>query len=346
MNIIRKTISNTGRHRIYFLGIKIASFVPKTDKKQNSTGGKDEKYQAGANNVRTVTPKRTPKEIFEYLLKYAKYTENVPEVKTSDKFKDCIWQLWLQGEENAPELVKKCLKSVKKHANGRRVIVLDEETVKDYIDVDSVIYEKYKQGLIIPAHFADYVRLELLAKYGGTWVDSTIMFTDPLPEEIINQDFFMFKTPAGMFLNNAPVTIDILNIIGGSWGGSVKMGYHLTSNWFIHSSAGNAITITLLHLFKQSLKEEEKLPDYFTFHYLFTIAVLYNDKCRNIYNKMTVRANIYPFYFLFMRWSKYTEQLWNEIKSYSTLHKLDYKTQIPPPDTLWGHVLANDINFN
>ena len=314
--------------------------MPKTDKKQNSTGGKDEKYQAGANNVRTVTPKRTPKEIFEYLLKYAKYTENVPEVKTSDKFKDCIWQLWLQGEENAPELVKKCLKSVKKHANGRRVIVLDEETVKDYIDVDSVIYEKYKQGLIIPAHFADYVRLELLAKYGGTWVDATILFTENLPSKILNEPFFMFKTPAGMYLNQLPLYENILHTI--SWNGGVKMPYHLTSNWFIHSNAGHIITITLLNILKKCFIEEEKLPDYFTFHYLFTIAVFKNEACRKAYNKMPSYTHIYPVYMQWREDWKYCKDLWKEIIQNSTLHKLNHG-HIPTPDTILEYAMHNEL---
>ncbi len=327
MTFIKREIRKNGRTRIY---LKIASFIPKNKKLIVQPQIKDEPKQ----EIKPAeTRKRTPREIFEYLLKYAKYTENVPKIQTSDKYKNCIWQLWLQGEENAPELVKKCLKSVKKHANGRNVIVLNEESLKEYIDIDSTIYKKYKQGLIVPAHFADYARLELLAKYGGTWVDSTIMFTAPLPEYITNHSFFMFKTAAGMYLDNAAKTVDIIHSIG--WTGGVKMPYHLTSNWFIHSEAGNIITTTLLYLFKKCLIEEEKLPDYFTMHYLFTIAVMFNEDCKREYNKMQSTTHINPVYMQWRQNWKFTNQLLNEIVQNSTLHKLNYRID-PPPTAFWA----------
>jgi len=335
MTFIKREIGKNWLNRIYF---KIASFIPKnkqiiTQPKINDTPKQEIKP--------IEAKKKSSREIFEYLLKYAKYAEDVPNIETSDKYKNCIWQLWLQGEENAPELVKKCLKTVKKHANGRNVIVLNEESLKEYIDIDSTIYEKYKQGLIIPAHFADYARLELLAKYGGTWVDSTIMFTAPLPEYITNHSFFMFKTAAGMYLDNAAKTVDILYSMG--WNGGVKMPYHLTSNWFIHSEAGNVITTTLLYLFKKCLIEEEKLPDYFTFHYLFTIAVTCNEDCKNEYNKIKSLTHINPVYMQWRQYWKFTKQLWNEIIQNSTLHKLNHRLENPPPDSVLGYVLEHEV---
>ncbi len=46
-----------------------------------------------------------------------------------------IWILWLQGRENAPELVKRCLRSWEYHNPGWTIRVLDAETLPAYIDL-------------------------------------------------------------------------------------------------------------------------------------------------------------------------------------------------------------------
>lgn len=44
-----------------------------------------------------------------------------------------IWTLWWQGEENAPDLVKACIASMRAHANGADVRVLDERNCASYL---------------------------------------------------------------------------------------------------------------------------------------------------------------------------------------------------------------------
>ena len=71
-----------------------------------------------------------------------------------------IWTLWLQGEDKAPPLVKACFKSIRKHCK-QELIVLDENTIWDYITLPKEIVEKRKAGKIKHAHFADICRVEL-----------------------------------------------------------------------------------------------------------------------------------------------------------------------------------------
>ena len=52
-------------------------------------------------------------------------------------------------------------------------------------------------GAFSAALFSDVVRLVLLYVYGGIWVDATIIFSSPLPKELLEQDFFLFHRDIG-----------------------------------------------------------------------------------------------------------------------------------------------------
>ena len=104
-----------------------------------------------------------------------------------------IWQYWEQGWDNAPEIVKKCVTSVEKHKNNCEQILLDMNNLKDYVEIPQYIYDLKEKGIIKSAHFSDIVRTYLLCKHGGTWVDATVLFTEDLPEYIINSDLFVFQ---------------------------------------------------------------------------------------------------------------------------------------------------------
>ena len=42
-------------------------------------------------------------------------------------------------------------------------------------------------------HFSDYLRISLLEKYGGAWIDITLLLTEPLDITIFNHDFYSFN---------------------------------------------------------------------------------------------------------------------------------------------------------
>ena len=101
-----------------------------------------------------------------------------------------IWVCWLQGEENAPALVKKCISSIRQHANGHEVIILTENNIKKYIDIPEYIIENAQRGILSRTNFSDIVRFALLASYGGMWIDATFFLTQNLPESYFSYPIF------------------------------------------------------------------------------------------------------------------------------------------------------------
>ena len=106
-----------------------------------------------------------------------------------------IFSMWIQGVENAPLIVKKTIESQKRYAEkyGYEYILLDKNNIFTYVEFPEIIIEKYQQGIIDFIKFSDIVRVALLAKYGGVWLDSTIYIETTEKLEYFDNDFFTIR---------------------------------------------------------------------------------------------------------------------------------------------------------
>lgn len=78
-----------------------------------------------------------------------------------------IWMLWLQGIDQAPDLVQKCVRSWQRHNPDWKIIVLDEHSLKSFVNLDEICHRNRR--VISEQAMADIVRINLLAKCGGVW---------------------------------------------------------------------------------------------------------------------------------------------------------------------------------
>ena len=78
-----------------------------------------------------------------------------------------IWVCWLQGFQNMPPITKVCLQRIKQFSGNHPVHFVEFNNYENYVEMDSCIVEKYINGKMKPAHFADVLRLKLLNKWGG-----------------------------------------------------------------------------------------------------------------------------------------------------------------------------------
>ena len=104
--------------------------------------------------------------------------------------KEPIWVMWYQGIENAPDIVRCCVNSIKVNSNGHDVIILSKDNLSEYIQLPNFITEKFEKGYISPTHLSDMIRLNLLYLYGGAWLDATLFVTHPIPEAYFNKPIF------------------------------------------------------------------------------------------------------------------------------------------------------------
>jgi hypothetical protein len=107
-----------------------------------------------------------------------------------------VWMYWEQGLDNAPEVVKQCHASWRRLNPDWQVVMLDKNSMPDYVDLPAIIGSNYDN---IPVqHRSDMLRLNLLARFGGVWADATCLCNWPLDSwmhECIKSGFFVFRDP-------------------------------------------------------------------------------------------------------------------------------------------------------
>lgn len=121
------------------------------------------------------------------------------------RYSRSAWTMWWQGEEAAPDIVKACWNSQRKNLpHDVSLRILTKDNFREYIDIPDYILDKYQSGLILPAHLSDIVRCCLLYKYGGVWLDSTILMCGPMPRECLDYPIYT-RTTFGREFNSKAV---------------------------------------------------------------------------------------------------------------------------------------------
>lgn len=187
--------------------------------------------------------KRTQK-IQRILDKYVVFPETLPEIDVTWKSQEArIWFFWLQGEDRLPLIPKLCLESIRKHANGHKVQVLSDENYAEFVQIPGNMIEKYRAGRIKAAHFADILRINILAQQGGLWLDATMLVTEDLPQSIFDASFYSVKTKnSGYFVSQCRWAVFCLG-----------------------AKKGHALFCLLASLFEQYLANTDVFVDYFLF---------------------------------------------------------------------------------
>jgi hypothetical protein len=110
------------------------------------------------------------------------YQRDENKLETDSLHHNCIWMCWWQGIDQAPEIIRSCVKSVQKHADGHRLILITEDNYRDYVDIPEWLIKKKEEGIISRTHFSDVLRVSLLARHGGLWLDSTFFCVDTISD--------------------------------------------------------------------------------------------------------------------------------------------------------------------
>ena len=101
-----------------------------------------------------------------------------------------IWIYWDTGEATAPPVVKACIDSWRDLNPGWEVTVLDG----DWIAASAGVIPPPGEHITVQA-YSDLVRLRLLRRYGGVWVDATVICLKPLDDwlpPVARHGFFAF----------------------------------------------------------------------------------------------------------------------------------------------------------
>jgi hypothetical protein len=188
---------------------------------------------------------------YDYVQKY-RYALNQPPAgaATARPPEGRIWVCWLQGLAQAPHLVQHCVQSIAAH-HGRDVVLLDAANIPQYIEVPDCITRKWRAGTITHTHYSDIVRIFLLAKHGGLWIDATTFLLDSIPDYIRHAPLFAYKC--------AP------------------LAQVVAASWLMAAQPNHPVIRNVKNLLCAYWQHENKLATYSLIHLFFTMATRSSD---------------------------------------------------------------------
>lgn len=216
-----------------------------------------------------------------------------------------IWTLWLQGVEKAPKVVLNCFQSQKKMAKniGFKHVILSEKTLEQYLSIPIYIIEKYQNGTINAAHYADYIRSKLLYNYGGVWLDATCFaYRDLDPEIVINYDFWNAKGIDNNYFDRDITRNYQNNVIAARSGSHLYLA--MTKMFELYFARKNYHAITYLYTF-----------------YFYHLLITENSEFRKLFAKIPENNQ-----YLFESYkAKKNDEINQILASDTSIYKLTYK---------------------
>ena len=230
------------------------------------------------------------------------FVERTKNEELEHHHRNTIWTIWLQGIDQAPFIVQKCIGSIRRNIPDREIVVITEDNYSDYVSFPEHIMRKYHEGIISKVHFADLLRIELLCKYGGTWLDGTV-FVSSLKE---NHSFYL---DSNLFL---------FQILKPGLDGHCSS----ISSWMMTASSNQRIMLLVRELLHNYWKTHDRAEDYFILHDFFQMSI---ETYPEDWQKVVPVSSEMPHVLLLRLFDVYDEKIWEQVCDITPFHKLSYK---------------------
>lgn len=244
------------------------------------------KISFGRNKACSIYLRKYEKDVQKALSNY----ENTQENGQSGS----VWSMWWQ--DDIPPIIQICLNTIKQFYPN--LIIITQKNVSEYIDIPEYMLKKFNDGIIALPHFSDYIRLCLLEKYGGMWIDSSCLMVDKVPTFITKQPFFILQAP------------DKKSI----------------SNFFIQAHKHNYIIKNLKLFIEKYYKKETCTIDYFLFHQYFMLSINKNNLFKIIYDNIIPDVNNKIKYLTDNHKKNADKDCWDFLKKTSYMYKIGRKS--------------------
>jgi len=205
-----------------------------------------------------------------------------------------VWSVWFQGLQNAPYVVRKCHESWLARNPGWRVVCLDETSLPEFASVD---YGVGNIARLSAQQRSDLLRLDLLARHGGVWADSTCFCTRPLDEWLpasTGSGFFAFSRPgpdraiSSWFLAADPGNVLAHRLFEQMLGYWRDTAFHQDQR----QATRKALTRLLRHSprtrewwFSSPIRDLLAISPYYALHYGFEKLVRNDPQCAEIWRR-------------------------------------------------------------
>lgn len=253
--------------------------------------------------------KRKYKNSYVSYVSYVSDVSDVSDKSIPEDYRDVIWTVWLQGIDNAPELVKSCIASFSNLGEDKRILVVDKYNFHRYTLIPDIIKDRFEQGVITPTAFSEIIRLDLLARHGGLWLDATMYI--PFGTRIKYQDYSFFSPKETAFIKDGDV-------------------FGLFPVFFIFCKKNYLPIIKIRDYIFSYWSNNDYQIDYFLIDYCFKMVYLEDEVFHEDVDKIPVIGIYLHFIDRYMMKKRISEGTINTLKSdLLGAYKLNYKRQYP-----------------
>lgn len=233
-------------------------------------------------------------------------------------WKPRIFVYWGQGFESAPDMVKFCHAELLRLHGVDEVVTLTDENLSEWIELPIDLREKLGENRTA---FSDVLRLELLAKHGGIWVDATC-----LPTANLLEHFSYLTKESGFFaFNNG----------------------RLFSSWFMASAPDSYLTRLTLECIRLYWRVFDKPIMYYYLHHTFRFVHTLDSRANQLWGKAP-RTEYDPRTFGRILTQPAEKHDGAQVAGRSIVHKLTYKIkeEMRGPGTVYAELLAGRFIAN
>ncbi len=180
--------------------------------------------------------------------------------ETRYKLPKVAWSYW---DNNIPPIITTIIEERRKAMPDWTINLLTEENVGNYIDIESIPTGYNK---LIRAHRADWIRLKLLEKYGGLWLDASIIINEGDAINEIYNEAWNTRANLVVFTLNKPRPIDFIE------------------NWFIMAPKKSLMIKLWLKEFEKAISMGfANYRAHVLLHDIIISKGIYNEKEDNVY---------------------------------------------------------------
>lgn len=242
--------------------------------------------------------------IESYLNKHYSYLVQNTEINDIEKDFQ-VWVFWWQGEDQMPEIVKKCYQSIQKNLAGHKINLITKENFKQFVTIPQYILDKVQSKTITLTHFSDILRAGLLSEYGGLWLDATIYLTDNIESDIAGRKFWTNKMSDKEKYKSF--------VSKGQWSG-----------FFMAGAKGNPLFVGLKNILFKYWETHNFLIDYLLIDYIISYLNHSSMQINQMLKDVPIN-NDGLYEFANNLFNAYSDEKFEKIKADSKVHKLTYK---------------------
>lgn len=221
-----------------------------------------------------------------------------------------IWVCWFQGYDSMPSLVKECYNNLQRMVSPEiaEIVLITLDNFVEYIYIDTTVIRKVKTGDMSFTNLSDLLRVNLLAIYGGMWIDATVYVTKSIDKELLERTFYSQKTATSYYVKRY--------ITRSRW-----------ASWMMISAESEELFKFVAFILNRYYLRSIALIDYYLIDYVIEIA--YNEISRVRESIDSVEINNVHAFDLFNRFNQeYKKEEFDEIISSTQFLKFTYKSDL------------------